>query len=511
MNPEGHADPSGELSRESPPTRFFLRRPGPMIGRLAYVIGAVVVATGVSMVPAAITSCMYREWDTAGWIGLSAVATAIIGWVGRRVVGRSGTLTTREGFASVGLAWFAMAFVGILPYMLTGSIDNFTNAFFETASGFTTTGASLVADPSMLPKGILVWRSTTQWIGGMGVIILSLAVLPLLGVGGVQLARAESPGPEPDRLTPRFRETAKRLWYVYVLVTLLETLLLWAGDMNLFQAVNHSLTTMSTGGFGTEATSITGFSTYVQWVVIAFMFIAGTSFALHFRAFRDPGRYWRSTEFRLFTGVVLAAALIILGGIWDEAPLSDNIRDSLFTALAIVTTTGFATADFGAWVPALQILVVGLMFVGGMAGSTAGGIKIYRIGVLVKAASADLKRLIYPRGVFITRFGRDRVPDPLVESVQSFFLFFMFIFMTSTFLMGFAGSTFGPEMDIVTAVSASASALSNIGPALGELGPTDNYLNVTPPGKWLLSFLMIAGRLELFPVLLLFTRPLWRR
>ncbi|MCY4370030.1 MAG: TrkH family potassium uptake protein [bacterium] len=496
---------------EPSPTRFFLPRPSRMFGHISYVIGAVVAAAGLSMLPAAVTSCIYREWETAGWILLSAVITVLIGWFGWRVMGRSDTLTTREGFATVGLAWFAMAFFGVLPYLLTGSIDNFTNAFFETTSGFTTTGATLVPDPSELPKGILMWRSTTQWIGGMGVIILSLAILPLLGVGGVQLARAESPGPEPDRLTPRFRETARRLWYVYVLVTLVEALLLWAGDMNLFQAINHALTNVSTGGFGTEATSIAGFSPYVQWVVIVSMFIAGTSFALHFRALRDPGRYWRSAEFRLFSGVVLAAAIIILGGVWGEAPLPDNIRNSLFTALAIVTGTGYATADFGAWVPALQILVVGLMFIGGMAGSTAGGIKIYRIGILVKAASADLSRLIHPRGVFITRFGRDRVPDPLVESVQSFFLFYMFIFMTSTFLMGFLGSTFGPEMDIVTAVSASASALSNIGPALGELGPTRNYLDVTWAGKWLLSFLMIAGRLELFPVLLLFTRPLWRR
>ena len=496
---------------EPPQTRFFLRRPGPMFRRLSYVIGAVTVAAGVAMLPAIITAAIYREWETAGWISASAVITILVGLFGWRVVGRSGTLTTKEGFATVGLAWFAMACFGVLPYLLTGSIDNLTNAFFETTSGFTTTGASLVPDPSTLSHGVLMWRSTTQWLGGMGVIILSLAILPLLGVGGVQLARAESPGPEPDRLTPRFRETAKRLWYVYALVTTAEALLLWAGDMTLFQAINHAFTTMSTGGFGTEATSITGFSPYVQWVMMVFMFIAGTSFALHFRAVKDPGRYWKNTEFRLFAGVVLAAAVIILGGVWGEAPLADNIRDSLFTALAIVTTTGFATADFGLWVPALQILIVGLMFVGGMAGSTAGGIKIYRLGVLTRAASADLRRLIHPRGVFITRFGARRVSDPLVASVQSFFLFFMFMFMTGTFLMGFLGSTFGPEMDIVTAVSATASALGNIGPALGDLGPTGNYLNLTWPGKWLLSFLMIAGRLEVFPVLLLFTRSLWRR
>ena len=500
------------IGRDPPSeSRFFLRRPGPIFRRLSYVIGAVVAAAGIAMVPAAITSAIYREWQVAGWILLSSVITVGCGLFGWRVLGRSGTLTTKEGFATVGLAWFAMSCFGVLPYLLTGSIDNLTNALFETVSGFTTTGASLVPDPSELPRGILIWRSTTQWLGGMGVIILSLAILPLLGVGGVQLARAESPGPEPDRLTPRFRETAKRLWYVYVLVTAAEALLLWAGDMTFFQALNHAFTTMSTGGFGTEATSITGFSPYVQWVMIVFMFIAGTSFALHFRALTNPGRYWKNTEFRLFAGVVLAATIIILGGIWGAAPLANNIRDSLFTALAIITTTGFVTTDFGTWVPALQILVVGLMFVGGMAGSTAGGIKLYRMGVLTRAASADLRRLIHPRGVFITRFGARQVADPVVESVQSFFLFFMFMFMTGTFLMGFLGSTFGPEMDVVTAVSATASALGNIGPALGELGPTGNYLDLTWPGKWLLAFLMIAGRLEIFPVLLLFTRSLWRR
>ncbi|MCY4620219.1 MAG: TrkH family potassium uptake protein [bacterium] len=490
---------------------FGFSRPGPIFRRLSYVIGAVVVAAGVAMLPAAVTSLIYREQEVAGWITLSALLTILAGLFGWRVMGRPGTLTTKVGFASVGLAWFAMACFGVLPYLLTGAIDNLTNAFFETASGFTTTGASVVPDPAALPRGILMWRSTTQWLGGMGVIVLSLAILPLLGTGGVQLARAESPGPEPDRLTPRFRETAKRLWYVYALLTLVEVLALWAGDMTLFQAINHAFTTMATGGFSTEATSIDGFSPYAQWVVIVFMFIAGTSFALHFRALRDPGRYLKNTEFRLFAGILAVATLVMALSLWGQEPASDVIRDSVFTALALVTGTGYATADFGAWIPALQLFVVGLMFVGGMAGSTAGGIKIYRIGVLVKAAAADLRRLIHPRGIFLIRFGSKRVNEPVVESVQSFFLFFMFLFMTGTFLLGFLGAVFGPELGLVEAASATASALANIGPALGEMGPTGNYSALTWPGKWLLSLLMIAGRLELFPVLLLFTRSLWRR
>ena len=478
--------------------------------RLAFIIGAVVAASGAAMMVPAAVSLGYQEWSEARQIFIAALITVTVGAIFWRVLGRPGVLTTKEGFAAVGLAWFVMAFFGTLPYLLTGSIDNLTDAFFETAAGFTTTGSSIVPDPSTLSHGILIWRSATQWMGGMGVIVLSIAILPLLGVGGVQLAKAESPGPQPDRLTPRFRETAKRLWFIYVAFTFIETLLLWAGDMNLFQAVAHALTTMSTGGFGTEATSIADFSAYTQWVIIAFMFMAGASFALHFRALRNPGEYLKNTEFRVYGTLVLVAAGIIAFGIWDDAMWNTSIRDSAFTAVSMVTTTGYATADFGAWAPGLQILVVGLMFLGGSAGSTAGGVKTFRLAVLSRAAAADLRRLVHPRGVFVTRFGGKSVPDPIVESVQSFFLFYMFLFMTGTVLLGLIESRVGSGLDLISATSAVASALGNIGPGLGEVGPTANYLAVPWLGKWLLSFLMIAGRLEIFPVLLLFTRNLWR-
>ena len=477
---------------------------------LAFIIGAVVAASGAAMLVPVLVSLGYQEWAEAGQIFAAAIVTITVGAIFWRVIGRHGVLTTKEGFAAVGLAWFVMAFFGTLPYLLTGSIDNLTDAFFETAAGFTTTGSSIIPDPSTLSHGILIWRSATQWMGGMGVIVLSIAILPLLGVGGVQLAKAESPGPQPDRLTPRFRETAKRLWFVYVAFTAIEALLLWAGDMSLFQAVAHALTTMSTGGFGTEATSITDFSAYTQWVIIAFMVVAGASFALHFRALRRPGEYLKNSEFRLYGSLVLIATGIIAFGIWDSAMWHSSIRDSAFTAVSMVTTTGYATADFGAWAPGLQILVVGLMFLGGSAGSTAGGVKTFRLAVLSKAAAADLRRLVHPRGVFVTRFGGKSVPDPIVESVQSFFLFYMFLFMTGTLLLGLIESKLGTGLDLITSTSAVASALGNIGPGLGAVGPTANYLAVPWLGKWLLSFLMIAGRLEIFPVLLLFTRNLWR-
>jgi trk system potassium uptake protein TrkH len=480
------------------------------VRRLVYIVGAVVAASGAAMLVPAAVAVGYGEGSDAAGIAVSAAITMAAGAAAWRLVGRSGELTTREGFAAVAISWFAIAAFGSLPYLLSGALSSPTNAFFETAAGFTTTGSSILPDPGELGHGLLLWRALTQWLGGMGIIVLSIAILPLLGTGGVQLARAESPGPAPDRLTPRFRETAKRLWWVYAGVTLVEVVMLTAGDMTLFEGVAHAFTTMSTGGFGTDARSLGAFSAYSQWVVIAFMVIAGTSFALHFRALRDPREYARHAEFRLFAAILGAATLFFLIGTWG-GEIATTVRDSAFTAVSLVTTTGYATADFGEWASALQIAAVGLMFVGGMAGSTAGAVKTFRLGVLSSAGRADLRRIIHPRGVFMARLGHDTVPDSVVESVQSFFLFYMVLFMTGTLALGVIESTAATGFDLTTSASAVASALGNIGPGLGEVGPSANYLAVPAAGKWLLSFLMIVGRLEIFPVLLLFTRELWRR
>jgi len=484
-----------------------------MISHISYVVGAAVIGVGGAMVAAALVSAMYQEWQEAGGILAASAVSIVSGVIIWRGLGTRGEeLTSKEGFAIVGISWFVIAAFGTLPYLFTGSIPNITNAYFETASGFTTTGSSVLADPSLLSHGILFWRSLTQWIGGMGIIVLGVAVLPMLGIGGVQLARAESPGPTPDRLTPRFRETAKRLWWVYIGLTVIETLLLWAGEMTLFQAINHAFTTMSTGGFGTESTSIGGFSAYTQWVIILFMFLAGASFALHYRALRRPKEYVEHPEFRLYAMLTIGAFIIIGGELIANLGLSsETVRDAAFTATSIITTTGFGTADFAQWVSGLQIFIIGLFFLGGMSGSTAGSVKTYRIAVLTQAANANLRRVIHPRGVFVTRFGKKAVPEHLVASIQSFFLFYMFLFMTGTFLMGFIDSNLTQTLDLVTAASSVASALGNIGPGLGDVGPSFNYLGISAPGKWLLACLMIAGRLELFPVLLLGTRDLWRR
>ncbi len=478
-----------------------------------HIVGVVVASVGAAMLLPAATAAIYREWDDVGWFVLAALLTTAAGLVAWRAWDRPGELRPREGFAAVGLSWFAISAFGMVPYLFTGAITNVTDAFFETAAGFTTTGASVVPDPAVLGHGVLMWRGMTQWMGGMGIIVLSIAILPLLGVGGVQLARAEAPGPAPDRLTPRFRETAKRLWYVYLGLTLAQVALLWlggAGDMTLFEAVAHAFTTMSTGGFSTDAGSLGAFNAYSQWIAVLFMVLAGSSFALHFRALRRPAEYLRNAEFKLYAAIMLAASVVMIVGLWG-GPVSTTIRDSVFTTVSVVTTTGYATADFGSWVPALQLLVLGLMFVGGMSGSTGGSVKPYRLGVLFQASRADLRRVIHPRGMFLTRFGSDTVSDAIVESVQAFFLFYMFIFMTGTLVFGIIADATGTGVSALTSVSAVASSLGNFGPGLDSVGPTSNYLAVPAAGKWVLSFLMIVGRLEIFPVLLLFTRELWRR
>ncbi|MGI9529551.1 MAG: TrkH family potassium uptake protein [Acidimicrobiia bacterium] len=478
---------------------------------LLHVVGAVLGAIGVAMLTPIVVSVIYQEWsDIPAFIGAAAI-TGGVGFALWKVFDRPGELSTREGFASVGLAWIALAAFGALPYLLTGSITNVVDAVFESTAGFTTTGSSVIPDPGLLSHGMQFWRSFTQWMGGMGIIVLSVAILPLLGMGAVQLARAESPGPTPDRLTPRFADTAKRLWLVYVALTGIEVLFLWVGDMSFFEAFNHSLTTLSTGGFSTNAGSLGAYSSYSQWVVIVFMALAGTSFALHYKVVRrDRKAYFKNVGVRVYLAIVLGAAVLMAIGTWGGS-VADTVRDSLFTSLTIITTTGYGTVDFALWIPALEIMIVGLMFVGGMAGSTSGAIKSDRLYILYEASRTDVRRLIHPRGVFVTRVGKDTVPDLIVETVQTFFLLYMFTFMTGTFLLAIIGSIAEPNVDMVSTVSAVASSIGNVGPGLGAVGPTENYLFLPWPGKLLLSGIMIVGRLEILPILILFNREVWRR
>lgn len=492
----------------STPTRSPLLR---LLNTVAFVLGSVLIVLGLAMTSAAIVSAANSEPDAAVWISVAAGVTAFGGLGIRSLAHKPTSISVKEGFATVGLAWFVFSMFGSLPYLFTGTIPSITDAVFESTSGFTTTGFSMISDPTLLPRGIVFWRGLTQWLGGMGVIVLGVIVLPLLGPGGVQLAQAESSGHTIERLTPRFQETAKRLLVVYLVITTVEVVLLWAGDMSGFQAVLHSFATVATGGFSTEATSLAGFSNYSQWVVAGFMLISGISFALHFRAFAKPGEYFRNSELRLYALIAVVAVVVVTGGLWRDHDPLEAIRLGTFNTLSIATGTGFTSTDIGLWRPALQIMLIGLMFLGGMVGSTSGAIKTFRIGILAKAAFADVRRVVRPRAVFVTRFGGKMIPLPVVEAVQSFFLFYMLIFMTATFLLAFIDANVAEGLDLVTAASAVASSMGNVGAGLGQVGPSGGFSDFPELAKWLLAGLMIVGRLEIFPVLVLFTKDLWRR
>ncbi|HET9259628.1 MAG TPA: TrkH family potassium uptake protein [Acidimicrobiia bacterium] len=482
-----------------------------LLNTVGFVLGSVLMFVAVAMLSASLVALAYRETDIAVGIAISAGITTLSGSAMRRFTKRPRALTLKEGFATVGLSWSVFALFGALPYLVTGSIPSITDAVFESVSGFTTTGFSTLVDPSAMPFGILFWRGLTNWLGGLGVIVLGVIVLPLLGTGSVHLAQAESSGHTVDRLAPRFQQTAIRLLAVYAVITFTEVLLLAFGDMSLFQAVVHSFATVATGGFGSEANSIASFSTYTQWVVVVFMFLSGVSFALHFRAMARPLQYTRNSEFRLYVTILVISCVIVVGGLWVSLGPADAVRLGVFNTVSIATGTGFATTDFGQWRPALQIMLIGLMFVGGMVGSTSGAIKTFRISVLAKAAFADVRRVVRPRAVFVTKVSGETIPSGVVEAVQSFFLFYMFIFMTGTFLLAFIDANVAEGFDLVTTASAVASSMGNVGAGLGQVSPSGGFSEFPLLAKWLLSSLMIVGRLEIFPVLVLFTKDLWKR
>ena len=416
----------------------------------------------------------------------------------------------REGYIIVTVAWLVISLFGTLPYLISNTIPNFTNAFFETISGFTTTGASILVDVESVPKGLLFWRSLTHWIGGMGIIVLSVAILQILGIGGKQLFVAEMPGTgiTPDKLHPRITQTAKRLWLIYVILTVIEIILLLLGGMNLFDSLCHSFATMATGGFSTQNTSIAGYSPYIQYIIALFMIMAGTNFTLHYLGLHGKIReVWKNEEYRyyiLFTFgfVVLITIFMIL---FSDIAAEKAFRDSLFQVVSIVTTTGFVTSDYLLWPGNLWIFIFLLMFIGGSAGSTAGGIKIARQILLLKNSALEFKRMIHPKAVIPVRFNGRAVPRDIIHMIMAFFLFYILIFFAGTFIMTLLG------LDFDTAIGATIASLGNIGPGIGAVGPAENYSALPGAAKWLSSFLMLLGRLELFTVIILFSPSFWQK
>ncbi len=418
-------------------------------------------------------------------------------------------LRPREGFAVVTLGWLVASGFGALPFLLSGAVPAVTDAFFETMSGFTTTGATILTEIEHLPHSILYWRSLTHWLGGMGIVVLSIAILPFLGVGGMQMFKAEAPGPVADKLTPRIAETAKILWGVYVLFSAVETGLLMLGGMNVFEALCHTFGTMATGGFSTRNASIGAYhSAFVEYVIVFFMMLAGANFSLHYRFLKgDRSAYWRNAEFRFYLSLLGLAVFLIGWDVLRHQPVSVGlgIRQALFQATSIMTTTGYGTADYEQWSSASQYILLALMFIGGCAGSTGGGMKVVRVLVLLKIVFAEIKRLVHPRAVVPVQVGRKPVPTDVLTHVMGFFVLYMMLFAVGVGVMA------GIGLDLISALGSVAACLGNIGPGLGSVGPTENYAHIPVAGKWVLFWLMLLGRLEIFTVVILFTRSYWEK
>lgn len=478
---------------------------------------ALLTIIGLTMIIPAWIARIYGEWDFNGFV-LSALICVAVGlplWVW---TWKHRTLTNRDGFVVVTFGWLITAFAGALPFYLSGAIPNFTDAWFESMSGVTTTGSTILGNiqtmPHLvngiesLPHGILFWRSFIQWIGGMGIVVFTIAILPLLGIGGVQLFKAEVPGPVKDKISPRVRDTAKILWLVYSGMTLTEAVALYVAGMPWFEAVCHSLTTMPTGGFSPKNASIAFYdSSAIHYIIIFFMFIAGVNFSLHFLVLSGKHKaYFKDREFRNYLGGVIVVTVILFFSVsWRIGHMDATIfRDSMFQTVSILTTTGYGTADYELWPYFAQFILFALMFVGAMGGSTGGGMKVARAMLIFKYGIMEIRRMLHSKAIIPIRIGDKTINEGVVRNTLGFFLFYIMIFAFTSLSLTLMG------IDIESALGAAASAIGNIGPGLNQFGPTDNYALLPALGKWLLSICMLMGRLEIFTVLVIFSRTFWK-
>lgn len=420
-------------------------------------------------------------------------------------------LNVREAALLVSLVWFATGLFGGLPYLFSPHFPHFTDAFFEAASGFTTTGATVLGDVEVLPPSLQLWRHFSHWLGGMGIVLLGLAVLPLLGTGGLALYRAEFSGAKSEKLKPRIAETALSLWRIYLALTFALYVLLRLAGMTGFDAACHAFSTLGTGGFSTRTASIAAFqSPLIEWILILFMLLAGINFTFQYRLWveRNPRRFFADAEIRAYAAIFLAASLVITLFLLrdNHAPsLNDAFRTAAFQTASILTTTGFATADFERWAPAAQFLLLGLMFIGGCTGSTAGGLKVARVLLLGRVVGREFKRMVERRGVFAIRLGRDVIPEYAIQSLLNL-VYLTFLFNGfACFLVAASG------VDPYTSISAVTACMFSIGPGLGDVGPAEHYGHLPALAKWTLSACMIAGRLEFYTLLVLFTPAFWRK
>lgn len=475
---------------------------------ISNVTGILLIILAVFMFFAGGVSFYYQGVDFSAFIRAASI-TLIIGvflWVTK--FSDSTTVNKREGYLIVALGWLFLVLFGALPFYISGVTPHFVDAVFESVSGFTTTGATIFSDIESLPKGILFWRSLTHWIGGMGIIVLTIALFPLLGIAGIELFVAESPGPSTDKIHPRIKETAKRLYAIYVGLTSLLTLALWFEGMTFFDAINHAMATMGTGGFSTKNASIAYYtSPLIQYTLILFMFIAGCNYAVIYYMLK--GRFtkvWTNEEFRYYSIFIVVMSLIL--GLWInymvEGDYEKNFRDGAFQLVSIITTTGFVTADYTKWSSGLTMFFFITLFLGACAGSTAGGIKFIRHLVFVKNTWFEFKRILHPRAMIRIKINKELVAPRILTHILVFLLVYLLVFIVGSMSVTIIG------LDFVTSVGGVATTLGNVGPAIGKLGPVDNFSLVPEAAKWVFSALMLLGRLELFTILILFTPFFWR-
>jgi trk system potassium uptake protein TrkH len=485
-------------------------------------MGLLLLCNGGFMLLAAVVSGIYQDGATLS-ITLASITTMFVGVFSMYYTrGHKKEVKQKEGYIIVTFGWIIMSISGMLPYLFSGAVPDVTNAFFETVSGYTTTGASIMDDIEAMPEGILFWRSLTHWIGGMGIIVLAIAILPLLGIGGMQLFSAEAPGPSADKLHPRITDTAKRLWLIYFGYTIAETILLKVAGMSFFDAINHAMATLSTGGFSTKNASIAYWNDQplIQYIIVFFMFLAGSNFVLSYFAFKGKvQKVFKDEEFRYYAGFVIVFTIIVALVVYFKANITNitpgypmifgkaesSFRHALFQVVSVITTTGFVSADFTQWTPFLTVFFFGLFFLGGSAGSTAGGIKVMRHLLIIKNGVLEFKRTLHTNAIIPVRYNNKTVKEKIVYNIIGFFVLYMLLFIIGALVLGFLG------LDFESAIGGAASSLGNVGPALGSLNPVSNFNSLPVLAKWWCGFLMLAGRLELFTVLILLTPYFWKR
>jgi len=480
------------------------------IRNIFYILGSFLFCLGLTMLIPLVCSLYYGDGDLKA-LGISFVITALTGGLLYMLLkpDEDISLNHREGFVVVATGWFLAGFFGSLPYFIEGLLPTFTDAFFESISGFTTTGATVITNLDNVPHGILLWRSLTQWLGGMGIIVLSIAILPLLGVGGMQLYKAELPSPVKDKLTPRVAETARTLWIVYVIISTIEFVLLLFGGMDVFNALCHTFCTMATGGFSTSDASIASFnSTYIDIILTAFMVIAGINFTLHYGLIMGRFRFvYKNSELRFYIGVILIATIAVTLNVHHHVfdSIGQSIRYSAFQVVSIMTTTGFTTDNFNNWPSLSKIILLILMFIGGSAGSTGGSIKCLRILLILKHSYMELYRLVHPHAVTAVKLGKKIVYPETMASIWGFFILYLAVTVVATIAMTLLG------LDVMTAFSSVAATIGNVGPGFGMVNAASTYSEIPFLGKWILAFCMLAGRLEIYTVIILLIPEFWKK